>query len=178
MPSWLQILWAFTKVGLLGFGGGPSFIPLIQEEVVEVNGWLTTEEFVDALAMGNTLPGPIATKMAAYTGWKVAGGVGAAMGVLGTVGPSMILMILLMTFLLQFKDDPRMQGVLKGIRPAVVAMLAWTVWEIAPNSIKNVPQALVMAATFLAMSIFNVHPGVAVIGAAIIGILLNRFGVI
>lgn len=178
MPAWLQVLWAFTKIGLLGFGGGPAFIPLIQEEVVEVNGWLTTEEFVDALAMGNTLPGPIATKMAAYTGWKIAGPVGAVMGVLGTVGPSMIFMIILMTFLFQFKDDPRMQGVLKGIRPAVVAMLAWTVWEIAPRSIKNVPQVIVMAVTFVAISIFNIHPGLAVIGAGVVGVLLSRFGVI
>lgn len=172
MILWLKILWTFTKIGLLGFGGGPAFIPLIQEEVVEVNGWLTTEEFIDTLAIGNTLPGPIATKMAAYTGWKIGGPIGAIMAVLGTVGPSMILMIILMVSLNQLKDDPRVQGVLQGIRPAVVALLAWTAWSIAPKSIKNVPQAILAVATFIAIAAFNIHPAIAIIVAGLIGLFL------
>lgn len=172
MILWLKILWVFTKIGLLGFGGGPSFIPLIQEEVVEVNGWLTDEEFIDTLAIGNTLPGPIATKMAAFTGWKIAGPMGAIMGVLGTVGPSMILMIILMTFLSQLKDNPKMQGLLRGIRPAVVALLAWTAWSIAPKSIKNIPQAILAIVTFLAIALLNIHPAIAIIVAGLIGLIL------
>ncbi len=171
MHIWLEILWTFSKIGLLGFGGGPAFIPLIQEEVVEVNGWLTTEEFVDTLAMGNTLPGPIATKMAAYTGWKIAGTPGAILAVTGTVGPSMILMIMLVTFAYGLKDAPRMQGLLRGIRPAVVALLAWTAWDIAPKTIKSVPQAVVAVVTFLAIILFNIHPALAIILAAVVGVL-------
>jgi chromate transporter len=168
---WLGILWSFSKIGVLGFGGGPAFIPLIQEEVVDVNGWLTTEEFVDTLAIGNTLPGPIATKMAAYTGWKIAGVPGASLAVLGTVGPSMILMILLITFANNLQDNPRMQGVLKAIRPAVVALLAWTVWDIAPKAIKETSQGVLAVATFAVIIMFNVHPGLAIVGAAVIGFL-------
>ena len=171
MTLWLQILWTFSKIGVLGFGGGPAFIPLIQEEVVDVRGWLTTEEFIDTLAMGNTLPGPIATKMAAYTGWKLAGVPGAILAVAGTVGPSMILMILLITYVYSLKDQPRMQGVLRGIRPAVVALLAWTAWDIAPKAVKNVPQGIVALATFAAIILFNIHPALAIIGAAVVGFL-------
>ena len=68
----LRLFISFTKVGVFAYGGGPSMIPLVQEEVVDVNGWMTIEEFTDALAMGYALPGPIATKMAAYIGYKVA----------------------------------------------------------------------------------------------------------
>ena len=68
-----QLFVSFTKVGLFGFGGGPSMIPLIQEEVVDAQAWLTQDEFVDAFAFGNSLPGPIATKIAGYVGYQVAG---------------------------------------------------------------------------------------------------------
>jgi len=171
LQLWLQILWTFTKIGVLGFGGGPSFIPLIQEEVVANRGWLTDEEFVDTLAMSNTLPGPITTKIAAYTGWKIAGAPGVIMGLLGLVGPSMILIILFATFIFGLKDQPRMRGVLSGIRPAVVALLAWTVWDIAPKAVRNVPQGILMVVTFGAMVLFNIHPGVAIVAAAVVGFL-------
>lgn len=168
---WLQILWTFTKIGILGFGGGPSFIPLIQEEVVAKRGWLTDEEFVDTLAMSNTLPGPITTKIAAYTGWKIAGVPGVVLGLLGLVGPSMILIILFISFVFGLKDQPRMQGVLRGIRPAVVALLAWTVWDIAPKAVKTMPQGILVIVTFVAMVLFNIHPGVAIVVAALVGFL-------
>jgi len=80
----LRIFIAFAKVGLFGYGGGPSMIPLMQEEVVDAHHWLSTEEFVDALAMGNALPGPIATKMSLYVGYKLAGMPGALAGVQGS----------------------------------------------------------------------------------------------
>ena len=68
-----DIFWAFLKPGIFGFGGGQAAIPLIQEEVVDKTAWLTEEQFVDYLAMGNTLPGPIATKMSVIIGYDLAG---------------------------------------------------------------------------------------------------------
>ncbi len=64
----LKIFVVFAKVGIFGFGGGPSMIPLVQHEVVDRHHWLTNQEFVDAMAMGYALPGPIATKMSGYVG--------------------------------------------------------------------------------------------------------------
>ena len=86
----LDIFISFSKVGIFAYGGGPSMIPLVQEEVVDVHGWMTIEEFTDALAMGYALPGPIATKMAAYIGYKVAHGPGLLVALFGTVFPSLI----------------------------------------------------------------------------------------
>ena len=72
MKEVIALFYAFAKVGILGFGGGHSIIPLIQIEVVNNYKWLTIEEFTEALAMANSLPGPITTKMSIFTGYKIA----------------------------------------------------------------------------------------------------------
>ncbi len=92
-------------------------IPLVQVEVVDAHHWLTSEEFVDTLAMGNALPGPIATKMSAYIGYKLAGLPGAVVGVTGMILPSIILMLALAGILLTYKDTHYVQASLKAVRP-------------------------------------------------------------
>ncbi len=168
----LQIFIAFAKVGIFGYGGGPSMIPLIQEEVVNVHGWLTTEEFVDALAMGNSLPGPIATKMSAYVGYKLAGLPGSIAGLLGTVAPSMVLMLVLAVFFLRYKDLPQVQATLKAVRPAVVALLALVVYEIYPKSIQSWDTLLIAVVTFALIAFLKIHPALAIVGAAILGFIV------
>ena len=66
LQTWLNLFLTFSKIGVLGYGGGPAMIPLIHQEVVDGRGWMSDEEFTDTLAMGNTLPGPIATKMTMF----------------------------------------------------------------------------------------------------------------
>lgn len=168
----LRIFFAFAKVGIFGYGGGPSMIPLIQEEVVDVNGWLTTEEFVDALAMGNSLPGPITTKMSAYVGYKLAGLPGSLAGVLGIATPSIILMLVLAVFFLKYKDVPKVQAALKAVRPAVVALLALVVYEIFPKSVTAWDTGLIMIVTFVVVAFLKVHPALAILGAAILGLVV------
>ena len=97
MKLW-DLFVSFTKVGIFAYGGGPSMIPLIQEEVVDRNAWMTIEEFTDALAMGYALPGPIATKMAAYIGYQVADTPGLLVALFGTVFPSLLMMMILGLF--------------------------------------------------------------------------------
>src|SRR5690625_4164112 len=104
-----QIFMANFVANLLGYGGGPATIPLLEHEVVSKYGWFTTQEYSEMVALGNGLPGPIATKLAAYIGFEKGGILGAFLGVLGTVGPSLILMILLIGFLLKYKDSPKVK---------------------------------------------------------------------
>ncbi len=167
-----RLFYSFAKVGIFGYGGGPSMIPLVQEEVVDVNHWMTDEEFVDALAMGNALPGPIATKMSAYTGFKLAGLWGALAAVIGIILPSLIAMLALTAFFLQFKDHPKMQATLKAVRPAVVALLVLVVYEIYPNSVVSWDTALIALATFLALAIFKIHPAIAIVAWSLFGFLV------
>lgn len=119
-----DIFIAFFRSGILGYGGGPSSIPLVQKEVVDIYRWMSNEEFGDVLALGNTLPGPIATKMSGYIGFRVGGVVGLFTALIATVLPTVILMILLISFLSSFRDSPRVQGMTQAVTPVVGVMLA------------------------------------------------------
>jgi len=173
MTLLLRVLLSFLKVGLFGYGGGPSMIPLVQEEVVDVHGWLSTEEFVDALAMGNSLPGPIVVKMATFVGYKTAGAPGVVAAVLGVSLPGLILMLLMTMFFLRFKDHAKVQAVLKAVRPAVVGLLAVVIYSVWPSSVnRRWDSALIAVVTLIAVALLKVHPAIAILAAAILGFLV------
>jgi chromate transporter len=106
---YIQIFIAFFIPSIVGYGGGPASIPLIEHEVVNRYGWVTTGEFSEILALGNALPGPIATKMAGYIGFEVGGVLGAVIAELATIAPSLILMIVLLQLIFKYKDSPRVK---------------------------------------------------------------------
>jgi len=175
----LKLFWSFAKVGLFGFGGGPSMIPLIQEEVVEVQHWLTKDEFLDAFAFGNSLPGPIATKMAGYVGFKVSGWLGAAMGLIGVAVPTIIAMIALGSLYLRYRNSPAFENFLRGVRPVVIALLALVVWQFAPRAfglpaqwVKNWSLWLLAAAAFFLSIRYNVHPALLIVAGGLLGIFV------
>ncbi|HEX7002380.1 MAG TPA: chromate transporter [Trueperaceae bacterium] len=130
----MKLFWSFLEIGLFGFGGGQAMIPLIQEEVVELNGWLTREEFLEFFALGNTLPGPISTNMAASVGYKIADPLGATVSLIGLTAPTILAMVLLLTAYLRFRDVRAIAGFLRGARPVVIAPLALVVWQFAPSA--------------------------------------------
>ena len=168
MAAALQLLASFAKIGVVGFGGGPSMIPLFQAEVVEHRGWMSNTEFVDMLAAGNALPGPISTKMAVYIGYQTGGVLGAAAGLLGILLPSTILMLALAAFLAKHADHPRVHGALQGVRPVVLALLAWVVLQIAPTSVTGLSGAVMVVLT-LGLLYLKVHPAWLIAGAALLG---------
>jgi chromate transporter len=168
----LKVFLAFAKAGVFGFGGGPAIIPLIQEEVVDANGWLTNQQFADALALGNSLPGPIATKMAAYVGYKVGGIGGAVAGVTGMVLPTMVAMLALAAVYLAFKDHPKVASMLKGMRPVVIALMAMVIYNLFPSSIGSFSMGAIAAVAFVAVVFLNVHPALAIVGGAVLGYII------
>jgi len=168
MASSLPILWSFLKIGAVGYGGGPAMIPLFQAEVVERNGWMTEAQFLDALAAGNALPGPIATKMALYIGYQVGGAVGALAGLVGVLLPSTVLILTLSALLLRHADNPRVAGALKAVRPVVIGMLAYVVIDMAPGSLDGW-MAGGLALVALGLLFLKVHPAWLIVVAAMIG---------
>src|SRR5690606_33601785 len=155
--------------------------PLIQEEVVEVNRWLTPEEFLDAFALGNALPGPIATKMAGYVGYKIAGPLGATFSLLGLTAPTIVAMVLLLTAYLRFRDLPAIAGFLRGVRPVVIALLALVVWQFAPSAfgspaawLADWPLWLIAIVAFVLAVRFDVHPIYLIVVAGALGAFLLR----
>lgn len=177
----LRIVWSFTKVGVFGFGGGPSMIPLIQEEVVEIRSWLSQEEFLDAFAFGNALPGPIATKMAGYVGFKVAGWPGAAAGLIGIAVPTILAMIALAGLYARFRDLGSVEAFLKGVRPVVIALLALVVWQFAPKALgapsqlaSNLLPWTIAIAAFVASVRLGIHPAYLIVAGGAAGLVWMR----
>ena len=139
-----ELFLAFARVGIFGYGGGPSVIPLLQREVVG-HGWLTETEFIDALAVGNALPGPIATKMSVYIGYKLAGASGIGAALLGMLLPSTIAMLVVAIFFFTLKDAPWVKAALTAVRPAVVGLLIWTAYDLGVKVVDPKGSGLVTA---------------------------------
>jgi chromate transporter len=165
----LQLFIAFGRVGVLGYGGGPSSIPLVQIEVVENYKWLTIDEFSQVLAIGNALPGPIATKMAGYIGYKVAGLPGAFMAVLGMIGPSLFVMLLLYNIMSVFNDLPQIKGMIKAIKPVVIILLGLLIWDMIPNSLTNYTAIAIAALSLVLIQFLKIHPAIVVVMALAYG---------
>ena len=131
----LKLFLVFASMSVMLFGGGYVFIPLIQEIVVDGHGWVTTQEFIDAIAMGQITPGPILVS-AAFIGLKVAGFTGAVVATVGIYLPPALLMVASTRALEFIKKSQAIRAALRGIRPAVVGMIAaaaFTVGGTAPH---------------------------------------------
>jgi chromate transporter len=120
----LKLLWSFAQIGLFSFGGGYAALPLIQNQVVELHGWLTLQEFTDVVTISQMTPGPIALNAASFVGTRVAGLSGAVIASFGCVLPSLIIVLFLAWFYYRYRSLRFMQGILSGLRPAVVALIA------------------------------------------------------
>ena len=129
----LQLFYTFLKIGLFGFGGGYAMLSLIQGEVVTRYGWVSSSEFTDIVAISQMTPGPIGINSATYVGYTAivnagyshtVGIVGSAVATLAVVLPSFILMLTISKFLLKYQKHPLVESVFRGLRPAVVGLLA------------------------------------------------------
>ena len=121
---YLELLWSFMQIGLFSIGGGYAAMPLIQNQVVDIHPWLTMQQFADIMTISEMTPGPIAINAATFVGIQVAGIPGALVATLGCVLPSCLIVLLLAWVYYRFRGMGIVQGILAGIRPAVVAMIA------------------------------------------------------
>ncbi len=169
MRMYFDIFMAFLRCGIFGYGGGQATVPLIQEEVVETFKWLSIEEFADALALGNSLPGPITTKLAALVGYKVGGWLGAVLGIIALVVPSALVMVLLINLYLKYKDSTRLQGMMKGVRPVVVILIANVVLNMGRKSFPNFQTWIIAGVAAVALLVFDLHPIILIVAALIYG---------
>lgn len=120
----LQLFISFFQVGLFSIGGGYAALPLIQEQVVTQHNWLTNLEFTDLITISQMTPGPIAINSATFVGDQIAGFPGALAATLGCVLPSFIIVLILAYIYFKYKNITVVQGILGGLRPAVVALVA------------------------------------------------------
>lgn len=163
---YVNLMIAFFRSGILGFGGGPSAIPLVHQEVVKKYKWMDEEEFSDTLALANTMPGPIATKMAGYIGYRVGGIIGCIVALLATVAPTALMMIFLLQLLQAFKDIPWVQHMSASVVPVVAVMLGVMTWDFINKSGTSLgwKKAIVfLAGSLIIMELLNIHPGILIL---------------
>lgn len=120
---YIQLFLSFFQISLFSFGGGYAALPLIQGQVVNVHHWLSMTEFTDLITISQMTPGPIAINAATFVGMKLTGMPGAVVATLGYITPSCIIVTIIAKLYLKYREMDMLQGILGGIRPAVVALI-------------------------------------------------------
>ena len=169
---YVEIFLAFLIPGIVGYGGGPASIPLIEHEVVDRYGWMTTSQFSEVLALGNSLPGPIATKMAGYIGFEVGGVLGSVIALFATVAPSLILMVVLLSILYRYKNKQRVKRLSKVVLPAVAILMGALTFDFFHESYftNGLWETVFIAIlTLFLLEKWKVHPAFVIVGGLVFG---------
>jgi chromate transporter len=134
----VKIYWdifvSFFRIGLFTFGGGYAMIPLIEAEVVNKKHWIKKTDFIDMLALAQSAPGVMAINTSIFVGYQLRGVKGAIIASLGSALPSFLIILLIAMFFVDFKDNPVIERIFKGIRPAVVALIAAPLWQMGKSA--------------------------------------------
>ncbi len=163
----------FFKVGAFTVGGGLTMIAFIQDQVVGQYHWLTPREFIDGLALGQFTPGPV-LMVAAYVGYKVGGLSGAAVAAAAAFLPSFVLMLAILPALDRVRKVAWTRAIMKGMGPAVIGVLAVSLFRLAPYAIPDPFAVVILAASLGVMTVWRVGSFQAMLGGAVLGMLRSR----
>lgn len=184
---YLQLFWSFFQIGLFSVGGGYAAMSLIQNQVVDIHPWLTMTQFADIMTIAEMTPGPIAINSATFVGIQVGGIAGAVIATLGCVFPSCIIVLSLAVLYYRFRSLTVMQGILAGLRPAVIAMIAsagFSLLVMALYGQRSLPADLtsfdrsslfLFAIGFIILRMVKINPLYVMVGCGILGILIHSF---
>lgn len=170
----LKLFLTFFKIGAFTFGGGYAMIPIIQEEVVEKNKWIDDSEFMDAIAIAQASPGPVAVNTSIFVGYTLKGLPGALSCLLGTVLPSFLTILVIAIFFYQFRNNPILDQIFLGIRPAVVALIASAVYKLMKKSKFGYAKLGISLAALLAIVFMDISPIYLVIAGGVGMIIWNK----
>ena len=180
----LELFWSFFKIGLFSIGGGYAAMPLIQSQVVDLNHWLTISQFADIMTIAEMTPGPIAINSATFVGIQIAGLPGAIVATVGCVFPSCMIVMTLAYVYHRFRGLTMVQGILAGLRPAVVAMIASagiSLLILALYGERNLPSdfthpdwisASIFALAFIVLRVLKIKPLWVMAGSGVMGVIL------
>ena len=172
----LSLFLSFVKVGVLTFGGGYAMIPILEREIVDRQGWASSEELMDYYAVGQCTPGVIAVNTATFIGYKVAGNLGGVVATLGIIFPSLVIITLIAGILTNFADIPAVKSAFAAIRVCVCVLIFNAVLKLWKSAVKDRP-ALVIFVLVLGLSLFfDISPVVFVLLCGAVGVALTRLG--
>lgn len=187
---YLKLFWSFFQIGLFSIGGGYAAMPIIQKQVVDLNHWLSMKEFVDIVTISQMTPGPIAINAATFVGMRIAGILGAIIATIGCVTPSCIIVLTIAYFYYKYQDLWLIQGALKGLRPAVVSLIASAGLSILLMALfngnaaswfsVNISQVDLVAGVlfiggFILLRKFKTNPIYIMLGSGVVGLVFYQF---
>ena len=175
--SYLDLFLSFFQIGLFSFGGGMAAMPLIQAQVVDRHGWLTMAEFMDLITISEMTPGPIAVNSSTFVGTRIGGTLGAFVATFGCILPSCLIVSLLAWLYFRYQNLSYIQGTLKGLRPAIVALIASAGLSILTLALQgangiNWLGALLFLAAFLVLRKWKPDPIYVMLGCGVLGGIL------
>ena len=174
MNYYVKLFLIFLKVGSFTIGGGYAMIPVIQREIVTNNKLIDSDEFLDIIAVSQSLPGAIAVNSTIFIGYKLAGLLGSIVTLLGIIIPSLVVIITVAIFYNEIKEQRAVQAFFQGVRPAIVALIAATVVKLTSSIPKKYINLLLITSSFISISLFNIHPIIVIIACSLIGLIFNR----
>ena len=187
MSMLLRLAWEFFKAGLFAIGGGLATLPFLYD-ISRRTAWFTSKDITDMIAVSESTPGPLGVNMSTYVGFQTAGVPGALIASLSLVLPSFIIILIVANFLKRFRDNPKVQNALYGIRPASVAMITYACLLVAKAALLNTElyevtgavmdliswKAILLGIALLAAYLkFKKHPIVYILAAAVVGVIFR-----
>ncbi len=168
-----RLFGSFFKIGLFTFGGGYAMITLIQHEVIDRRRWIGREEFLDMLTLAQSVPGPMAVNTSVFVGYKLRGLRGAVVSLLGSVLPSFLVILAIVLFFANIRQNPVVDAAFKGMRPAVVALIIGPVVSLSRGMHRSM--FLVIIASALAVWGLGWSPIYLLVAGAAGGILWELY---
>ena len=164
----------FFKIGIFTLGGGYAMIPLIEEEVVNRKQWVSKDEMIDLIAIAQSCPGVFAINIATFIGYKLNKTRGAIATTIGTALPSFLIILAIAMFFSQFKDNPYVAAMFKGIRPAVVALIAVPTFNLGKRAQLNMWTIWIPVVSSLLIWLLGISPIWIIIAAGIGGYVYGK----
>ena len=171
-----ELFWVFFKLGAFTVGGGIAMLPILQNSLIYEKKWFTEEEFVDAVAVCQGLPGVIAVNMATYVGYKKKGLAGSAVSTFAVVTPSFLMILIIAKFLGMISDNPYVQGAMAGFRVAALGLVVTAVIQLAPKVIKDKWTVAAAVLAFVLIAVFNVNTAYVILLFIVMGIIVTLAG--
>ena len=174
MNFYLNAFCTFFKIGLFTIGGGYAMVPLIEEEVVNKKQWITQEEFIDLLAVSQSVPGVFAVNFSIFIGYKLRKFPGALALALGAILPSFLIILAIALFFHQYKEYKVVENIFKGIRPAVVALIAAPTFSMAKSAKINKYTLWIPIVSALLIWLLGVSPVYIIAIAGVGGFIFGK----
>lgn len=168
----IQLFVSFFKIGAFSFGGGYAMLPLLEEELVVKHQWISTNDFIDILAISEMTPGPIAINSATFLGYRVNGILGSAVSTLAVVLPSFIVITLIYKFINRFKSSPYIDWIFRGIRPVVLGLIGAAAVTVGKTSFVDFKAVLIAILLFYLVSFRKINAILGIVLAGVLGVIL------